>query len=172
MSLYTVNKDIEELVALLSDAMEQRVSAPSAEADQRELNIKGRLFDKLSEQRELLTDLVKLRRNKTAQIDAIADEIARLHDKQEALTAQIQAMDDTILAAIGPEGKVKTDIGTLSFREGVNTIVDPKAALPEWAVRRKEIVTPDKVALKKHWQDTGEKPDGVTFETRYHASIK
>ena len=150
--LYDLTGDILKLESMMEEATDLDDEA-MAEA----------VAEALSEQGEALNEKVRgiigLMRNWKATAEMIHAEEKRLADRRKAYDNRQKRLSELLLFHMQrlEKQKMETDIGTVSIRKGVESVVvNDELQLPQGYFEMVTTVQPDKAALKKLWKETPE----------------
>ena len=109
-------------------------------------------------------------KNKTAELDAIKAEVKKLTERAAALSNQIDHSKERYQQYLAGE-KVSTPRLSVSYRKAESVEIDDAEKIPDFLLRVKTTVEPDKTAIKAEIK-AGNVVDGAHLVTRQSMTIK
>lgn len=108
-------------------------------------------------------------RNIELTIEAMKNEEKRISEQRKTLEKQIERFKEYVKNCMEQNGftKIETGLGTLSIAQNpISVEVINENEVPEEFKNEKITISVDKTAIKNHFKETGEIPEGVKINTQ------
>jgi len=122
---------------------------------------------------EKVNNIVKVERGMNLDVDMLDTEIKRLSELKRIYENRKRNLRNYVAnqMLVNDIKEIKTDIARLSFRKSTQLEIIDGAEIPEKFKTRKEVVSIDKMAIKKAIEK-GEQVDGASVKTFNNLQIK